>query len=106
LINDLFDLLFGQCVVLKVFFEVTVTILEDEVEFFISRDYFFQIDDVGMFQYFKEGDFPDCSRGDTLILMVQSDLFDSNYLISLLVTCFVYDSISSLPDFIDALELV
>ena len=55
---------------LKVFFEITVTILKNKIEFFISRNDLLQIDDVRMSENFKEGDFPDCSRGDTLILMI------------------------------------
>ena len=90
----------------KVFFKITVTVLKNKVEFLITRYDFFQIDDVGMFEYFKERDFPDCGGWYSLILMIQSDFFNGHYLISLLISRFIHDAISSLTNFIDTLELV
>lgn len=39
---------------LEVLFEVAVAVLEDEVEFFVSGDDFFEVDDVGVFEDFEE----------------------------------------------------
>lgn len=44
-----------------VFFEITVDILEDQVELVLGGDDFLETDDVGVIQFFEERDFPDGS---------------------------------------------
>ncbi len=54
MVDDLFGLDFCEGVVLEVLFEVAVAVLKDEVEFFVSGDDFFEVDDVGVFEDFEE----------------------------------------------------
>ena len=86
-----------------VFFEITVDILEDQVELVLGGDDFLETDDVGVIQFFEERDFPDGSWGNALILVVESDLLESNDLVGDLVPGLIYDSIGALSNFVDAL---
>jgi len=38
---------------LKVFFKITITVFENKIEFFITWNDLFKIDNVWMFEYFK-----------------------------------------------------
>lgn len=91
---------------LEVLFEVAVAVLKYEVEFFVPGDDFFEVDDVGVFEDFEEGDFSDCGGGESFILMIESNFFECNNVVGLLVSGFVDDAVSALSDFVDALELV
>jgi hypothetical protein len=91
---------------LKIFFEITITVIEYKIEFFVCRDYFFEVDDVWMFEDFEERDLPDGCGGKSLVFMIKTYFFEGNNFVGLLVSGFVDDTISALTDFVNALKLV
>lgn len=91
---------------LKVFFKIAIAVIKNKVKFFVSRDYFFKVDDVGMLEDFEERDLPDGCGGKSFVFMIETYFFEGNDFVGLLVSGFVDDSVSSLTDFVDALELV
>ena len=91
---------------LEVFFQVTVTIFKYQVELFIPRDHLLQIHYIRMFQNLQQRYLPHGSRGYPLILMIQPDLLDSYNLVGLLIPGFIHDTICTLSNLIDTLELV
>lgn len=91
---------------LEELFQVAVAVFKNEVEFLVPGDYLFQVDDVGVFEDLQQGDFPHCSGRYAFVLMIQSDLFNSDYLIGFLITCLIHHPVGSLTNFVDALELV
>lgn len=106
MVNDFLDLDLRQGVVFKIFFEITVTIIKDKVQLFISGYYFFKVNDIRVFKDFEKGYLPDSGGGKPFILMVKTYFFESNDLVCLLVPGFVNDSVSALTDFVYTLKLV
>lgn len=88
---------------LLILFQVTVDVLEDQVKFALSGYNLLHADDVGVTQLLEEGDLPNCGGGDTLILMVEADLLNGDYLFGDIVSGLVDHSVSTFPYFIDAL---
>ena len=90
----------------EVFFKIAIAVIEHKVQFLVSRDYFFKINDVGILQDFEERDLPDGCGGKFLVFVIETCFFEGNDFFGLLVYGFLDDSVSSLTDFADALELV
>jgi hypothetical protein len=59
-----------------------------------------------MLQEFEERDLPDGCGGKSFVFVIETYFFEGDNFIGLLVSGFVDDSVSSLTDFVDALELV
>ena len=90
----------------EVFFKIAIAVIEHKVQFFVSRDYFFKVDYVGMLQDFEERDLPDGCGGKSFVFVIETYFFEGDNFVGLLVSGFVDDSVSSLSDFVDSLELV
>jgi hypothetical protein len=103
LINDGFDLFLVEDDAFEVLLEVAVDVLEDEVEFVLCGDDFFECDDVGVVEFFEKGDLPDCGGGDAFVLVIESYFFYSNDLVVDFVSGFIDYAVGALADFVDAL---
>ncbi len=70
LVNDAFDLFFIENDSLQVFLQITINILEDEVEFVLGWDHFLEVNDVGVSQLFEQRNLAHCSWRYSLIFMI------------------------------------
>lgn len=91
---------------LQIFFQIAVTILKNQIEFFISRNDLFKVDYIGMLEYLEKGNFPNGSGWYAFVLMIEPDLFHGYNLVGLFIASFVDDSVGSLTDFIDLLVAI
>ena len=92
--------------VLHIFFQVELTVLEDEEELVLRVDNLLQLDYVRVPQPLQKADFADGRRRYTIIFFLQSDLFQSHDLASLQVAALIYDTIRAFSKLLLALVTV
>lgn len=83
--------------------EIVVDELEDEVELILAGYHVLEANDVGVLQFLQERDFADCSRGNALVIVLQTDLLESDGLIGNFIAGLVNDTVGALSDFGDSL---
>ena len=64
------------------------------------------LDHIGVPQVLEQADFADSRRGDTIVLLFESNLLDGDQLVGLLVQGLIHDTVGTLTKFLEALVLV
>ena len=59
-----------------------------------------------MSQVLQQADFADSCRGNTIILLFESDFLDGDHFVSLLVQSLINDTVGTFTKFLEALVLV
>ena len=88
---------------LHVSLEVTVNEVENQLQLILPRNHLSQSYNIGMRECLEERYFSDCSRGQSLVLVIESDLLDCHDIVGEFVAGLVDHPVSALTDLVDAL---
>lgn len=89
-----------------VFLQVVFAVFENEIQVILLINHFLELDNIWVFDTFEQGDLTDGCTWNTIIFLFKFDFLESYYLSSLGIFSLIYNTISSLTEFVKLMVFV